>query len=610
MSPLLRPYLLLATPLLLVGLVSGCSKTYPPAPASTCSPNPAANKGNYDITVTDILVTQAIQTTSPINSVPLVSQRSTVVRVMLDTGGKTAVSGVTGTLSVAVNGNPVSLGTHASPVNGSILAPLSPSWANECDTLNFEIPSPTGITASTSVKFHADITPVAGEKDNTNNSKEVTLAVTDRTTPWIYYTPIDFAGTGAPDPTLIQPGTGDSFVRGIYPINDSDPSLYKKASFPALAWPDSNGNGMLDGSEGSALLTQLEQCRQLIVTGGVGPDSRVFLYGWIKGNPMSYNGLSTVPGQVAFGNTEAVRYQRTFAHELGHDFGFNHDTDSIGEVGWDVGGRLAVGPAGNNVAADGRIKPSDLKDIMYAGLLTNQAWIEKARYEDLYNNPVLATAPDKSQASKDYLFIQGQFDPAGQQLAKRLSVFRYPWPIPPPPPPPDPEKARYSAVVTNAQGEVAKVGFNALVSAPEEKTLSHGAFEVPVKLAGDIAEVQIIDNQSGTVLTDRKAAGKPSIRITSPDSGSKLGEKTEISWEAQFGVPADQVEYQVAYSPDNGETFVPLAVGISGDTRKITVNTREISKSAGTGLIRVFLSDGLTTTYADITKLTTTAAIY
>jgi hypothetical protein len=616
-SPRFRPGPLLATPLLLVSMVSGCEgTTKAPTKAVDCLSGPAAaNTGSFDISVVSILVTQAIQTTNPLNSVPFVADRGTAVRVMLATGGPNPVSGVTGTLTVTVNGNPVTLSTHALPLNGSMMAPVAPSWANECDTLNFEIPAPTGITVSTiapstDVKFHVDIAPLAGETSISNNVSEVTLPVTARYTPYLYYTPIDFAGTGNPDPNFIKPGVGDSFVRGIFPVNDADPQLYQQATSPSIAWPDPNGDGVLDafGSEGDDLLIQLEQSRELMVIGGVGPNSRLFLFGWVAGNPIDGNGLSTIGGRVGFGNTDPQRGQRTFAHELGHNFGFDHNMDPIVDIGWDVGGRLADGSVNNNVAPDGRIKPALMFDIMYPDLLTNQAWIDTYNYGELYKNPILAS--ETGYASNGYLVIQGKFNPAGTQLAKRLAVFRYPWPLFPPTPRPGPGPARYTAVVTNTAGKVAKAPFDALVDTPKMK-LRHGAFEVSVKIGGEVAELKIIDNQSGAVLIDRKMVGKPSLTLTSPTGGSKLGARTDITWDSSFGVPADEVEYQIAYSPDNGKTFVPLAVGITGaDTKKVTVNTREIAKSQGAGLIRVFLSDGLNTAYADVTNLSTTAAIY
>jgi hypothetical protein len=98
--------------------------------------------------------------------------------------------------------------------------------------------------------------------------------------------------------------------------------------------------------------------------------------------------------------------------------------------------------------------------------------------------------------------------------------------------------------------------------------------------------------------------------VTSPPRGSKLQSTTTITWTPEYSVPVGQVQYQIAYSPDNGSSFVPIAVNVPGNSASVTVNTREIPRSNGQGLIRVFMSDGLRTTYADTTDLSTTSAIY
>jgi len=210
--------------------------------------------------------------------------------------------------------------------------------------------------------------------------------------------------------------------------------------------------------------------------------------------------------------------------------------------------------------------------------------------------------------------IQGIFDPTGNQLLRLNPVFRYPWPSAPTPvPPPPPEQQnRYLAVVTTTTGDVVHVPFDAfaLLDTPEGAH-QRGFFEVQAKVSGGgIASLQLVDMQTGKILAQRTQAKEPTIKVTAPTTRGQLGETTTISWDAQYSVPDDQVQYQIAYSPDHGQSFVPLAVGIPGATRKITGNTRAIQKSSGQGIIRVFLSDGLNTVYADITNLTTTAAIY
>src|SRR5262245_52436436 len=113
-----------------------------------------------DLSVTSVEVTQGLQTQT--NTITLVSQRSTAVRATLGVGGTAnPVAGVTGQLHVFVNGTEITPAAGVAPINAPFTASLAPQRTNENDTLNFELPAPTGITASTDVDVRVDITPVA-----------------------------------------------------------------------------------------------------------------------------------------------------------------------------------------------------------------------------------------------------------------------------------------------------------------------------------------------------------------------------------------------------------------------------------------------------------------
>src|SRR5262245_47505638 len=87
-----------------------------------------------DLTVNNIEVTQAIQTTT--NTIQLVAQRSTAVRATIGVSGSAVpVSGVTGRLHVFVDGSEITPVAGVTPINAPFTAPLSPQRANENDTL-------------------------------------------------------------------------------------------------------------------------------------------------------------------------------------------------------------------------------------------------------------------------------------------------------------------------------------------------------------------------------------------------------------------------------------------------------------------------------------------
>ena len=606
------------------------------------------SKPVVDLTVSNLEVTQGIQT--PTNTIQLIARRSTAVRATIGVSGTGAsVPNVTGRLHVFVSGSEITPAAGLAPINAPLTAPLAPSRANENDTLNFELIAPTNITASANVRFHVDITPVAGETNTGNNSGEVTLSVVNRSVPLIFFTRINYtpSGLGLPSDAFIQPGRGDAFLRGIYPVNDGDPNLYRQGLFPSLDYSEDASNnhivdtGILDPtvtSDGDDLLSLLASCRQLIVDSGFGPSEKVFLYGWLAGNPIDGNGLSTTPGNNGFGNTDVTRGQRTLAHEFGHLLGLDHNGDNIDQVGWDVGGRLANNPAGNNVV--GRVRRTTLFDIMVAGLLSNQAWVKTGNYNFFLGSAALAslsgadsdadnaalaftnndsfsnhaeenqTQENRRGFSRRVAVIQGIFDPSGERLLRLEPVFRFPWPSRPTP---QPRTGRFVAEILDSAGVVTQTVFDAFLSEDSGKRHApvRGFFEVmvPVNPDREIVSVRITDNRGRREYGAFKRSRPPQVRIISPANGERLGQKTRVVWDARDpDTPVNQLVFQVAYSPNGGSTWVPVAVDVQG--KEATFDSTQVQRSRGNGMIRVFVSDGLNTAFADVGKLTTLYAKY
>jgi hypothetical protein len=566
-----------------------------------------------DLSISGIEVTQATQT--PTNSVLLVSRRGTAVRATLAVTGATApVAGITGRLHVFVGSTEVTPVAGVAPINAPFTAPLAPQRNNENDTLNFELTAPTSITASSAVQFRVDITPIPGEANVTNNSLTTpNLTVADRQVPLLFFTSINYtpSGLGLPAASFIQPGTGDAFVRGILPVDESNSTLYRQGLFPTLGYSeDANGDGILDalGSDGNNLLTLLESCRQLIVNNGFGPSDRVFLYGWLAGNPIDGNGLASVGGRVAFGNTDPIRGQRSYAHELTHNFGLSHNSRALDQVGWDVGARLPNNPSGNNTT--GRVKPVTVPptffDIQFPGLLTNQAWVDTITYNFLLSSSTLASAPDIKKFRPRVAVIRGIFNPEGSRLIRLLPVFRAPWPSQPTA---TGREGRYRIQIVDTAGARLQSVFTPLIADdPSQERERFGAFEVmiPVSAAREIASLRVL-GPSGQALATVKRSRPPRIAVVTPGPGARVRGRARISWRAQDGDtrPA-RLLYQVAYSPDAGRTWVPLAVDVPGTKTAVGVDIRRVRKSAGRGIIRVFVGDGLNTVYADTRRLTVT----
>jgi uncharacterized protein (TIGR03437 family) len=547
--------------------------------------------------------------------VPLVAQRSTAVRatITVANSGGAAVANVSGRLHVFVSGAEITPVAGVLPINAPFTAPIAPQRANENDTLNFELLSPTGITASTAVDFRVDLTAPVGV--NVTSGSVTGLTFSNRTTPLLYFTRINYtpAGLGLAPLSFVQPGTGNAFVSGILPVNDSDPTLYRQGLFPTLTYTEDSRNvHRLDalGSDGSDLLSLLESCRQLIVSSGVGASDHIFLYGWLAGNPIDGNGAALVGGRVAFGNSDPIRGQRSYAHELTHNFGFNHNNQNLDQVGFDVGARLPNNPAGNNT--NGRVKPTTLFDIQTPGLLTNQAWVTADKYTTLFNSATLSApdAPD-STFSASVLVVQGIFDPTGQKLVRLKPVFRYPWLSQPTrilqQPPTGVVSVSYNVNVTTAAGAKITVPFTPFIADdPTEEVERLGAFEVMIPAPADVATLNITD-RAGTVNFGgfQRSANPVTVQIVSPQPGAALDPITRVV--ARASNPTAGALFQAAYSPDGGRSFVPIAVDLTDPS--FSFDATVLPPSAGTGLIRIFAGDGLNTTMIDAGNLTTPPGI-
>lgn len=570
-----------------------------------------------DLSITGLEITQGIQTAT--NSVTLVAQRSTAVRATLATAVSTPVADVFGRLHVFVNGTEITPTAGATAVNAPFTAPAVPARATEGDTLNFELMAPTGIGASTDVDIRVDVTGT-GESNTANNSMSVNdLTFVARTTPSIFFTRIDYtpAGAGIPLAGDVRLTVGDAFVKGIFPVNDGDPSLYRRGLFPTLTYTeDADGDGRLNatGSDGTNLMSLLASCRQLIVNGGLGATNNTFLYGWIRGNPIDGNGLGQTPGFNAFGNTDQARHQRSFAHELGHNFGLNHNTQTLApDFGWDVGARLPQNPAGNN--STGRLKGGALNDIMVAGQLTNVAWVDQVTYNSLLGSAILAAGSPRLagpigpiaqvEPFPRTLVVQGTFAPNGD-LLELEPAFRFPWPS---------EASfevagRFTAVATDTEGVVVTRAFDAMMGVDDANApgggMTLGFFEVmlPVAPNREVVSLEIRD-ADGRRLGGFEASDPPRLEIQSPQPGAELGDRTEVTWDlVDADTPLEQIQLQLAYSPDGGETWVPIGVDVPGNESRFTFDSSQIPNSDGVGVIRVFASDGLSTVFEDVANLT------
>ena len=575
----------------------------------------AAAAHAVDLSVLGIEVTQGWQSST--NGNTLVARNATVVRVRVSLNGQaTAQPGVDAVLRIYSNGVEI----PSSPVystNGPITAPVTPSTASIDQTINFLCVPPQ----STDIDFVVTVNPFrtieetnyANNSSSVNNKPFVCRKFVDLAYVSVNYT----LGGGLPSAALIEPGTGDSFLRGIYKVGDWN---YHRSPLPTFNWTQN-----IETSN-TALLTALNDIRQnqIPAAGFARPE---FIYGWLPGNPFSGNGQAIgIPGAAAFGNTENTRFQRTFAHEIGHCWGQQHNSQTLGTVGFDTE-HLLRDPL--NLA---QLMPSTKNDVMVAGLLTSQAWVSSVTYNDAISDARsvcsgLAPSDGVGDGVGGGDAFDQSIDPAATSVLRIAGVHDHPARtvalLP---------AAHHELIVPNEddpRGNLAVESYSAdgaLLASVRVDTRScrescadpkhlHRTTPLYVNLprwvkgveAARVVVMECSGKSAGRVLaTLERTPSSPVVTSLSvapatagpvafdPNTGRLTGE-IRVAWTAT-DADGDALTADLLYSPDGGNAWIPLKVGDAGRAGggEFVFDSAEIPASRGhNGRFRVDVSDGM-----------------
>ncbi len=548
-----------------------------------------------DLSVSDIISVQSVQ----LGNTPLIAGRSTMVRATVSvTGAAVAVPGVDALLRVYING----VQAPWSPVfstNGPIAAPLSPNLATLGHSLNFVVVLPE--SGDIDLRIEVDPLNAIGETNETNNALEKkNLIAQCKQIVDLAYVPIDYVpGGGLPSAAFTEPGVGDGFVRAIYGPRELN---YHRAPVAPLVWTQSVN------SSDDALLNALQDIllNQIPAAGQPKPD---FIYGWLKGNPYSGNGRANgIPGDTAFGNTDPARFQRTFAHELGHLVGLQHNSATIATNGIDVEHHLA------DTQSLPQLFVNSKKDIMVAGLLTADAFIREASLLTFLNdNRVKCLAGSPVQGGG----APGEDDTAGLRVSgvithalPRSATIDPVFVIDEAAPTRDDPTGDILILARDADG-------NAMTAIRSDTRRSRmvcsGAAEmhprspfyvvVPRSIDGVTVEsIEIIDllfQQSLGTLA--RSANPPVIAVVEvvpvaegavpggPDPVIMTGQ-VRIAWSAS-DADGDELVHHVFYSPDEGASWVPVAMNVTAQS--LEFDSSYLPSTQGfAGHFRVRTSDG------------------
>ena len=584
----------------------------PPLPrATSCAPFSAllaaslvTTASAVDLVVTSVEFTQGAQFGG---ATTLVAQRPTAVRVKVGvTGQTTAQANVEAVMRMSVGGVQVAGSPYWSR-NGPITAPISPNSANVNDTLNFTVVAP--VSADVDFVIVLDPHNRIAETNETNNTFTVSnknfvcRKVLDVAYVSVNYTP----GGGQPVAATIEPGVGDAFMRGIYAVAELN---YHRSPLGPLTWTQSIN------SSDAALLSSLSTIRTSTIpaAGYLRPE---FIYGWLPGNPFSGNGEANgVPGDAAFGNTESSRFQRTFAHEIGHCWGRSHTNNSIGYVGFDVEHHLA------SPLLLGQTHATAQYDVMVAGMLTNQAWVDSGTYNDCLTDSRSQCAASSGDGgtqdggASDWercLHISGAYD----HSARTVELF------------PANLVDAVSPTRDDATGDLLLQTFSArgaLLSSirwlsattrescasdpgnPHLHARSPVTLFAPHAVRGEtVSRVELRDLRSGRILAARRAsrhapaiAALGSRRVEGEVVASHTGEGpfVELHWDAS-DADREPLHADVLYSRDAGASWSPISVNVEGGAVRFSL--ADIPAAiGGQGVVKVRVTDGLRFTDAEM----------
>jgi hypothetical protein len=560
-----------------------------------------------DLNITGMEVTQGIQNAG--NTVSLVDDRWTTLRVF--------VRGSQPRANVKVRAHFLIGGVEQLSLDAYVaMAVANPDRESMANSANFTFKT----FGAPNVQFYAEVDPENErvESNETNNrfptSGYLGKNFYDREAPRfmfvrVNYDPPNCAGaSGLPNANTAA--SGHSWAYRTMPVPNSfssdNPWVTRTHTFSRdlcdahdPGWPPPNGMRLLQELASiRAVNNVLAAIFNLFGSSDIIPVSHV--YGWLPGNPISYNGLGQTPGRAAFGNTQANRLDRTFTHEVGHNFNRSHLANTkIGEVGFDIVDRVTI--------------PSTRFDYMVPAKFTSQAWVRPATWEAIFDSldpdtfsaasaDYTASFASSAQADGTAIFVSGIIDPDGTGALSSTVE------LPPEAPltPSDPEGTHRIAFLDEEDAVLSTVQFapEFAILGDDEGVEAGAVITLIADMPDGTASMTLEEVASETVLdTLTLSPNAPTVEVQFPNGGEDLAGMETFSWEA-LDPDGDPLSFTVLYSADGGELWEALATDITDTSLEVDTNAIPGSTLGGTegavegqpfrrSKIKVIATDGL-----------------
>ncbi|MBN1991535.1 MAG: hypothetical protein JW953_02445 [Anaerolineae bacterium] len=548
------------------------------------------------------------------NALPLVAGRHTLVRLYLACNGPCPPADATAQLRLLKNGQEQAVLRQSLPAQtlGRINnLPLDELRLNLANSLNFEfLPPPEWLAGQ--IGFEV----TAGPPGTPPATLTLTKEFVERKPLRVAYVPIQYQGLIPPTPPDI-----DYWLLRMYPVPGVE---YYRLPGPDLAW-----EGDLNKSE---VLRKLLYVYWLYAQNNpidTWPDQ---LFGWL---PMEiYNGGISDPfwcphcvgphsSRVAFGGLrpeQDIGGPRILVHEIAHNLGaqhawsptFNEDNACFKAEGVDIQvdptWPYVDTPYTQEFGIDLYSSPPVIYTRAHYDMMAycTLPWISPYTYRKIFDSPFLQPDPAAALSLADFrpqvqvkedgaLLVSGIIYPNGtvsQPEVIRLagdvaSAFTPPVAFSPPP------GDDYCLNVQSSDNTLLAqhcfdVGFLDMETGETEP--SPYFFTLPDTEAQDIGQVSISKNQLSLVIVTPSNT-TPQVNVIFPNGGESLNGQQTIIWEAT-DADGDPLLYDILYSPDNGQTWSPLAVRVKQTTYPFYTDQLPATHNA---LIRVIANDGFHT---------------
>ncbi|UCB59620.1 MAG: hypothetical protein JSW72_05635 [Candidatus Bathyarchaeota archaeon] len=600
------------------------------------------NTRRLNLAISKIEVTQATQwlddvgvvpCAGPDNSLRLAQGKSTAVRVYVDVESLGANPASATVYLYATNIMGTSLVQPGpvepyGPLRQTFFAPQVLDRGNEDHTANFLLPN---YWVNEPILLVAFVTPsiwLQGETNYTDNwmTWHLTTFHMTRSLEIGYYL-IDYRLTWpplGPDPNVPSPDkilNGKEFFEKVTPMPDlTDPVTYYPMAGSPLFWdtdnftqPANNPKGWDDNKTAQReLLGSLQEMwEDMLILFGEAPDQIVGLYT----NAITRTGrVWSIPGTVFIAHEDRPW---SFAHEIGHNFGFDHSWRDGGvhlENPWYDANPIAVNSSQTygydtqeNWAPN---EPEDVvkapaandteKNAKYGALMSyydEHRWISPWEWEILIDefNPggggdgFCGSTLAEVESSSQGLRISGIIDK--DNMGSLRPIFQTPafLDVAVPSGPyvvelrgPPPAEPLYYSRSFNVSFEHECICDN--------RTL----FMLNVPFVTGTYSVSLWDNStSPAVLLDKITASSnpPSVTVTYPNGGEVVGDSFNINWTAS-DADGDPLTFKLFFSNDYGVRWRPISTRLTGTSFHLDAS---VLPGGSQSMIRVVVSDGFHT---------------